>query len=261
MGKALVIKNASFGKNALTTVNFEEGTQCTGIVLSADTASLGAIGDTVKLTATLTPANTTDSVVWTTSDRTIATVADGVITASGVGTATITATCGLASATCEVTCVNTLDYMYVLSEYNHKSEQTDADYVYRESGSAAYAAIQSDAATPKRIRGGENEGLLLYPILLGAGAKTVTITAPSTVRVTAWFCDSKTACDYSLTHSGYDMYAKLISGDSSAYDASVALGDRTLTVPDGADSIACSVQYPNGTVTEEIMVQIKMVVS
>lgn len=151
-----------------------------------------------------------------------------------------------------------LAYVYILGRYNHKSDNANQDYVYNEPGSDAYASVQSDVMTEKVIR---KEDGNLYPILLPVGARTVTITAPSTVRVTAWFCDSKTACDYSLTNGNYDMYAKLISGDSSAYDKSVALGDRTLDVPDGADSIACSVQYPNGTVTEEIMAQIKMVAS
>lgn len=256
MGKALIVKNANFGANALGTVTFIEGTQCTGIALNTDTVSLNTIGETATIIANLTPANTTDSIVWTTSDRTIATVADGVITARGVGTVTITATCGMVSATCEVNCVNELAYAYTFERYNHKADIADADYIYNEAGTAAYASIQSDVATQKTIRRDDGN---LYPILLGAGARTVTITAPNTVRVTAWFCNSNEACDYSQTHSGYDMYAKLISGDASAYDGNVALGDRTLTVPDGADSIACSVQYPNDTVTEEIMAQIKMV--
>lgn len=148
-----------------------------------------------------------------------------------------------------------LSYVYILEKYNHKADATDQDYVYTESGSAAYAAIHSDVETPKRLR---YPNANLYPILLPSGARTVKIAAPSTVRVTAWFCDSKTACDYSKTQSGYDMYAKLISGDASAFDASVALGDRTLTVPDGADSVAFSVQYPNGTVTDDVMAQIKI---
>lgn len=151
-----------------------------------------------------------------------------------------------------------LAYVYILGRYNHKSDNADQDYVYNEPGAATYASVQSDVMTEKVIRREEGN---LYPILLPVGARTVTITAPSTVRVTAWFCDSKTACDYSLTNGNYDMYAKLISGDSSAYDKSVALGNRTLTVPDGADSVVFSVQYPNGTVTDDIMAQIKIVAS
>ena len=59
-----------------------------------------------QLTATLTPAEVSDIVEWTSSDETVATVDNnGVVTAVGVGTATITATAGSVSATCDVTVI------------------------------------------------------------------------------------------------------------------------------------------------------------
>lgn len=58
----------------------------------------------VKLTATLTPAEATTEVVWTSSNDKVATVANGLVTiVAAEGTATITATAGTVSATCEVT--------------------------------------------------------------------------------------------------------------------------------------------------------------
>ena len=57
-----------------------------------------------KLTATLTPAEATTEVVWTSSDENVATVVNGNVTAVGVGSATITATAGVGvEATCAVT--------------------------------------------------------------------------------------------------------------------------------------------------------------
>ena len=57
-----------------------------------------------QLTATLTPAEATTEVVWTSSDENVATVVNGKVTAVGVGTATITATAGVGvEATCTVT--------------------------------------------------------------------------------------------------------------------------------------------------------------
>ena len=57
-----------------------------------------------QLTATLTPADATTEVVWTSSDENVATVVNGKVTAVGVGTATITATAGVGvEATCTVT--------------------------------------------------------------------------------------------------------------------------------------------------------------
>ena len=62
------------------------------------------IGETATLTATVIPSNAEDkTVIWSTSDAAVATVADGVITAVGEGKATITAKAGEVTATCEVT--------------------------------------------------------------------------------------------------------------------------------------------------------------
>ena len=75
----------------------------TGVTLDKTTASL-IVSDTVTLTATVAPTNATNkTVAWTTSDATVATVKDGLVTAVKVGTATITATADGKSATCAVT--------------------------------------------------------------------------------------------------------------------------------------------------------------
>ena len=73
----------------------------TGIALD-ETAEV-AVGKTVTLTATLTPADSTDSVTWTSSDPKIATVdPDGKVTGVALGTATITASVNGVSDSCEV---------------------------------------------------------------------------------------------------------------------------------------------------------------
>ena len=63
------------------------------------------IGASEKLTATILPEDVTDkTVIWSTSDASIATVgANGNVKAVSVGEAIITATCGKKSATCKVT--------------------------------------------------------------------------------------------------------------------------------------------------------------
>ncbi len=80
-------------------------TAVTGVTLSPTEASL-IVGETTTLTPTVAPDNATDkSVTWTTSDASVATVTDGVVTAVGAGTATITVTTtdGSKTATCAVT--------------------------------------------------------------------------------------------------------------------------------------------------------------
>ena len=75
----------------------------TEITLDTDSQTLDA-GTTFKLTATVTPADTTDAVTWSSSDETVATVSeDGTVTGIKEGTAVITATAGNVKAECTVT--------------------------------------------------------------------------------------------------------------------------------------------------------------
>jgi hypothetical protein len=69
------------------------------ITLDKSTAAVD-VGSTVTITATTVPADAT--VTWTTSDITVASVSDGVVTGVANGEATITATNSTASATCSV---------------------------------------------------------------------------------------------------------------------------------------------------------------
>lgn len=76
----------------------------TGVTLDKTTATVEE-GKTVTLTAIVVPADTTEdkTVTWKSSDETVATVKDGVVTAVKAGTANITATAGGKTATCAVT--------------------------------------------------------------------------------------------------------------------------------------------------------------
>lgn len=73
------------------------------ITVSPKTLNL-EVGQTGTLTATVKPDNATNkTVTWTTSNDKVATVANGVVTAVGKGTATITAAADGKTATCTVT--------------------------------------------------------------------------------------------------------------------------------------------------------------
>ena len=75
----------------------------TSITLNNDSTGI-LLGGTTTLTATVLPDNATDkTVTWTTSDASVASVSNGVVTAKKVGTATIIAKAGDKSASCVVT--------------------------------------------------------------------------------------------------------------------------------------------------------------
>ena len=76
----------------------------TSVTVSSKTLNL-EVGQTLTLTATVTPDNATDkTVTWTSSNDKVATVVDGTVAAVGEGTATITATAANGKKdTCKVT--------------------------------------------------------------------------------------------------------------------------------------------------------------
>lgn len=82
-----------------------EAVLAASITLDKESVSVATDG-TVTLTATVLPSYALDkTVTWSSSDETVATVKDGVVTGVGDGTATITAQIDKLTATCEVTVV------------------------------------------------------------------------------------------------------------------------------------------------------------
>lgn len=114
-----------------TALNIGDIVAVTGISLDSSTKTVTA-GDTVTITATITPSNATNKgIVWTSSDETVATVNGGIVTGVGNGTAVITAKTvdGGFTATCSVTStvVNLLD----------RSKSSVSNYVNRDNGQLA----------------------------------------------------------------------------------------------------------------------------
>ncbi len=109
------------GKKALATLmGYYDGTLClsdafeyeigtvpvTSITLDTSSAVLKTGGEALTLTAIINPDDSANKTVkWTTSNRKVATVKDGVVTPCGIGTAVITATTadGGFTAACEIT--------------------------------------------------------------------------------------------------------------------------------------------------------------
>ena len=95
--------NGDSTKAATCTVTVKPDSVPAESVTLNKTALTLEIGDTATLTATITPADTTDQPVWSSSDESVVTVdQSGKITAVGRGEATVTVKAGEASATCTV---------------------------------------------------------------------------------------------------------------------------------------------------------------
>lgn len=118
-GTAIIVAAAGGVEAECAVTVVEEGTtivDVTDVTLDKETATVKA-GTPVKLTATVAPENATNkTVTWTSSDATVATVdKDGNVTAVKPGTATITATSGNKTDTCEVTVP---DGFYLVGKFN-----------------------------------------------------------------------------------------------------------------------------------------------
>ncbi len=99
-GKATVTAKCG-GKTAECTVTVT--VPVSSVTLDKTTLSL-AVGESTTLTATVKPDDATDkTVAWSSSDESVAKVADGKVTAVKSGKATVTAKCGGKAAECVVT--------------------------------------------------------------------------------------------------------------------------------------------------------------
>lgn len=106
-GSAIItVTTVDGGKTASCNVNVI--INVTGVALDKSNLTLGA-GSSQTLTATITPIDATDkSVTWSSSNTTVATVSNGVVTGNAAGSAviTVTTTDGGKTASCNVTVTN-----------------------------------------------------------------------------------------------------------------------------------------------------------
>ena len=258
MAKTLIIKDVDFSVNKIVTVAFD-AIPCTAIALNVNTLDMTSIGGTATLTATPTPENTTDSISWSSSDTSVATVVDGVVTAVSLGTATITVTCGNQTATCAVTVNNVKPSYVVVGGFNGR-KSSDGGYVENVTtstslGKYAYVAEDNDDPNVKTANrtGNANEGDFRFvPIKIPAGATHVKITSNAyrdNARLTIqtrfmWFDSTQTT-----TYSG-GVGAKCVDGvaGGTSWDQSEGAYSQTVAIPSvtGLDSVALTIFTDQG---------------
>ena len=136
------------------------------------------VGETVTLTATVKPDDATDkTVTWSTSDASVATVNDGVVTAKKVGTATITAKAGDKSATCEITVVATPVTAVTLNKTSVSLKAGETVTLK--------ATVKPDDATDKTVTWGSSDESVAkvengIVTAIGKGLSTITAKAGDT---------------------------------------------------------------------------------
>lgn len=179
MSKALVIKGANFSANKVTTVVLDDPVPCTGLSLSQSTITFTTLNSNAQLTATKTPLDTTDVLVWESSNTDVATVTNGLVTCVGVGTATITATCGTQSASCTVAATHTViadDTWYVDDgfKYGGSVSLPTKNYIGRSSDAAGrlFYSTTDILGGYKAFTGQTNAGKYAIPFPKGTTVMT-----------------------------------------------------------------------------------------
>ena len=267
MHKALLIKNADFSANAMAIVDIDGAIHCTGIELSVSTVTMTRLGSEGEIVATVTPGNTTDSVLWSSSDPTIVSVADGVITQKGVGSVTITATCGVYSATCDVTATNVLQFS-VIKDARLSPGSTGFDYVIASANSSPYAILAGTSVTPYTLRNDPSSPVPvtapIYPIRLGNNAATITTSGVSNiVEICYWTLNCDEMCEKGQSDPQFAEYAKKITGDPNSWSApDPGYGNRVITVTEGANSVVFALHQIDGeALTDEDIAAISITVT
>ena len=84
------------------------------------------VGDQLTLTATVSPSNVTNpKITWSTTNRSVATVTNGLVKAIGIGECDIIATCQDKQATCHITVVEVLPQSVTLNYTNKRMSVGD----------------------------------------------------------------------------------------------------------------------------------------
>lgn len=245
MSKALVIKSADFSANSIEQIVVEEPVPCTGISLNKNTITADEISGTETLIATVTPADCTQPVAWTTSNADVATVSNGIVTFVGLGTATITATCGDYSATCDVT----VDNVVVDSGFTFAFVANDNGRNYAYFSAPFYSRITYADRVPtdsSRLRLSINvvsTDYYLAPHVFPKGTEKINVKSEglsNSYSCYVFFFNSQE----SATATGC---ALMVEKDTQ--NASGGTINYTVNVPEGADSYVAMV-YTSATYAE-----------
>jgi len=177
-----LLENAAYATTGLEdeiAIVEEWAAEITSLTLSAFTLSLNQdIPQT--LTATTIPSGIT--VAWTSSDSSVATVSDGVVTGVSNGSCTITASAGDLSATCDVTVSGFAELESISAVYTQSGTVYDTDSLDSLKADLVVTATYSDSSTATiasadyTLSGTLTEGTSTITVAYSGKTTTFTVT-------------------------------------------------------------------------------------
>ena len=213
------------------TVTQDETVAVTGIELNKTELTLTE-GGSETLTATVTPDNATDkTVTWASNKTDVATVENGVVTAVGEGTATITASAGGYEASCVVT-VNpaTVDVTGVTLD------KTSATlYINGESGTNTVTltvTVTPDNATDKTVTWASNKtdvATVENGVVTAVGEGTATIMATAGGKSAACTVTVLDGSNVVNVDTAEELVAAVANSDNAGKTIVLAEDEYTLT--------------------------------
>lgn len=240
MSRALVIKGANFEANRVSQINFDVEKPCTAVEFTEDSYSPSSIETPLPVSVVKTPANTTDELMLTIADESVAKIQNGGIVAVGFGTTTITATCGNATATVEVN-VSSLVYSPTIVKEKRIQQAGSSAWpgtiqpLQMSSGSSydAFVGTDPDNAKHNKIATADGYSVMMIP----AGSLRVKIKV---ITRTGWslnmrYASTVNTASASNNYAGFVETAQVIDRDSH--------GQMTVSIPSGADSFAAEIGH------------------
>lgn len=225
------------------------------------------VGDTFQLTASDGSA-TAPKAVWTSSDKTIATVDDnGKVTAVKEGKVTITAKLGNSSAVCEITVTKTPKNI-TLNKNSHEMKVGDTFQLTVSDGSetapkAAWTssdkavATVDDSGLVKAVKAGKVT--ITAKVDDAAAACTITISEPEkpkeiSLNFTSYDMDTTETLELKAVTSGFDSAPEITWTSSDSKIATVDKNGKVKPVKEGSVTITAKA----GNVKAECIVKISV---
>ena len=234
----------------------------TAVTVSPRSISLSAIGQTSQLTAQTTPAGGT--ITWSTSNASVATVdQNGLVTATGLGSATITATSGGKSGTCSVlvaeATLTEISAVYTPSGTVYESDSLDSlksrlVVTAHWSNGTTSGVASADYTLSGTLTTGTSTVTVSYSgmtttfdvTVVGLTGITATYTQSGTVYDTASLDDLKS--DLVVTANYSDSTSETVTGYTLS--GTLAVGTSTITVSYGGKTTSFNVTVTDPNIVD-----------